>query len=240
MQLIPSMDLLQGRVVRLRHGDPRQATFYDERPEAWIERLALAGARRIHLVDLDGAFGEPRQQLFRAFPVRWPSIRFQTGGGLRSREAVQAVLDVGFEAVVGTLAVENPQALAGLPPQGIITALDMKDGEVVTHGWRKHAEAGGASFRAELLALGFDRALVTDVNRDGTLQGPGWEAIAAVATQGFRVQASGGVRTLADVETAARTPGVIGVISGKALLDGILDLNDPAVRAAMTADEGGV
>ena len=89
MQLIPSMDLLGGRIVRLRHGDRRWITYYDWTAEAWVERLVEAGARRIHLVDLDGAFGEAQQPVFRAFPQRWPKVRFQTGGGLRSREAVQ-------------------------------------------------------------------------------------------------------------------------------------------------------
>ena len=90
-------------------------------------------------MDLDGAFGEVRQPAFRAFPARWPGVRFQTGGGLRSREAVQGALDLGFDAVVGTLAVENPAALAGLPADRIVLALDMKGGDIVTRGWEAKA-----------------------------------------------------------------------------------------------------
>jgi len=239
MQLIPSMDLLGGRIVRLKHGDRRWITYYDWTPEAWIERLAGAGALRIHLVDLDGAFGEVRQPTFRAFPSRWPGIQFQTGGGLRSREAVQGALDMGFDAVVGTLAVEKPKALAGLPPERLVLALDMKGGEIVTRGWQARAGGDTVSICRELKALGFDRALVTDVGTDGTMEGPGLEAIAKVAEQGFRVQASGGIRNLADVQAAGRIPGVVGAISGKALLDGAMSLEDPAVRASMTAAEGG-
>ena len=85
MQLIPSMDLLGGRIVRLHQGDPDQATFYDLEPEAWSGALVQAGARRIHLVDLDGAFGRPRQKAFSRFPSLWPGVAFQVGGGLRSR-----------------------------------------------------------------------------------------------------------------------------------------------------------
>ena len=232
MQLIPSMDLLGGRIVRLRHGDRRWITYYDWTAEAWIERLASAGARRIHLVDLDGAFGDARQPVFREFPKRWPLVQFQTGGGLRSREAVQGALDLGFDAVVGTLAVEHPEALAELPCERIVLALDMKDGEIVTRGWQEQAGRRAETICGELRALGFDRALVTDVGRDGTMEGPGLEAIAQVAGQGFRVQASGGVRHLADLEAAGRISGVVGAISGKALLDGVLSLEDPDVRAA--------
>ena len=92
MQLIPSLDLYQGRLVRLRHGDPKQATFYDLTPEGWIRQLADAGARRIHLVDLDGAFGQPRQGRFASLPLLFPELHFQVGGGLRDRAAIDEVL----------------------------------------------------------------------------------------------------------------------------------------------------
>lgn len=240
MQLIPSMDLLGGRIVRLKHGDKRWITYYDWIADAWIERLVSNGAKRIHLVDLDGAFGEARQPVFRAFPKRWPAVRFQTGGGLRSREAVQGALDLGFDAVVGTLAVEQPQALTGLPGERIVLALDMKAGEVVTRGWQAQAGRGTEAICSELRTLGFDRALVTDVSRDGTMEGPGMAAIAKIAGLGFHVQASGGVRDLKDLADLKSIPGVVGAISGKALLDGALSLDDPNVRAAMASDEGGV
>lgn len=239
MQLIPSMDLLDGRIVRLRHGDRRWITYYDWTAEAWVERLVSAGARRIHLVDLDGAFGEARQPVFRTFPARWPGVRFQTGGGLRSREAVQGALDLGFDAVVGTLAVETPEALAGLPRERIVLALDMKGEAIVTRGWEAKAARSTEDVCRILNGLGFDRALVTDVSRDGTMEGPGTEAIAKVAGLGFRVQASGGLRDLRDLAALERIPGVVGAISGKALLDGALPLEDGDVRRAMADEEGG-
>ena len=233
MQLIPSMDLLQGRLVRLRHGDRSQATFYAFTPEAWVERLAAAGARRIHLVDLDGAFGQPRQGAFTAFPTRFPGLTFQLGGGLRSRTAIQEVLDLGFEAVVGTLAVERPQDLKGLPGDRLIAALDLKEGRIATRGWQTASACASTDVFEALLTLGFDRALVTDVGRDGTLEGPGLEATALVAKEGFRVQASGGLRGLADLAPLSAIPGVVGAISGKALMEGVLPLEDPATRAAL-------
>lgn len=238
MQLIPSMDLMGGRIVRLRHGDRTQVTYYDRTPEAWIESLVAAGATRIHLVDLDGAFGESRQPLFHRFPQRWSGTRFQIGGGLRSREAVQGALDAGFDAVVGTLAVEQPDALRGCASDRIVLALDMKDGSIVTRGWDQKASRSTESICGDLKALGFSRALVTDVGRDGTMEGPGMEAISFIARLGFQVQASGGLRSLEDLAALARIPGVVGAISGKALLDGALPLSDGAVCAAIACDEG--
>jgi phosphoribosylformimino-5-aminoimidazole carboxamide ribotide isomerase len=231
--LIPSMDLRQGRIVRLRHGDLAQVTSFDLAPEAWIERLVEAGATRIHLVDLDGAFGEARQKAFASYPDRFPGVRFQVGGGLRNREAIQEILDLGFEAVVGTLAVEQPRALAGLDPRRVIVALDLKDRRLVVRGWTQTSSCVDTDVFESLLTFGFTRALVTDVGRDGTLEGPGLEALRLVAKEGFQVQASGGLRDLADLDLLAEEPGVVGAISGKALLEGRIDLASPAAREAL-------
>lgn len=234
IQLIPSLDLLGGRIVRLRHGDRAQVTWYDLSPEAWVARLVEVGATRIHLVDLDGAFGEARQaQAFAAFPARFPEVRFQLGGGLRSRVGIQEVLDLGFDAVVGTLAVERPKELVGLDPTRVIVALDLKGRQVVTRGWTAASECDSTDVFETLLTFGFRRALVTDVDRDGTLKGPGLEAQRFVAREGFHVQASGGLRDLADLDELAAVPNVVGAISGKALLDGRIDLSSPATRTAL-------
>jgi phosphoribosylformimino-5-aminoimidazole carboxamide ribotide isomerase len=233
MQLIPSLDLMQGRLVRLRHGDPQQATFYDLDPEDWIGSLVEAGARRIHLVDLDGAFGRPRQGRFAAFPARFPEIRFQVGGGLRDRSSIEEVLDLGFEAVVGTLAVEQPSALTGLSGHHVIAALDLKGDCIVTRGWQAPSACASTDIFEALKSLGFSRALVTDVSRDGTLEGPGLQAAAWVAGEGFQVQASGGVKDIGDLRPLAGIPGVVGAISGKALLEGFILLDDPLTRAAL-------
>lgn len=234
IQLIPSMDLLGGRIVRLRHGDRSQVTFYDLDPTAWVERLVEAGGTRIHLVDLDGAFGEARQaQAFTTFPRRFPNVRFQLGGGLRSRATIQEVVDLGFDAVVGTLAAERPRELVGLDPTRVIAAMDLKGHQVVTRGWTAESECESTDIFESLLTFGFKRALVTDVQRDGTMEGPGLEALAFVAREGFQVQASGGLRDLSDLPALAAIPNIVGAISGRALLEGRIDLDASAVRAAL-------
>ncbi len=238
MRLIPSMDLLGGQVVRLLKGERKTAFVYPTTPEAWIKRLVDAGAKRIHLVDLDAAFGEAPQQQLRGFARAWPEVRFQLGGGLRSREAVLRVQDDGFDAVVGTLAMETPEALRGLDPERLIAALDLRGGAPVVRGWTAASALSLATVAAPLRQLGVELALVTDVERDGAMTGPGLEALAQVAALGFRVQASGGLRDLDDLALIAGVAGAESAISGKALLDGRMTPEDPAVRAAMAAPEG--
>lgn len=230
------MDLMGGQIVRLRHGDPQQVSFYDLPPETWVEQLAAAGATRVHLVDLDGAFGGRRQKAFALFPTRYPGIRFQLGGGLRSPQSVQQVLDLGFDPVVGTLAVEQPSTLKGFPTDRLIVALDLKGQTIVTHGWQAPSACASTDVFEALLTLGFSRALVTDVGRDGTLAGPGQEATAWVAREGFQVQASGGLRNLSDLASLEGIPGVVGAITGKALLEGLISLDDPRTHAALQGD----
>ncbi|MBS2030287.1 MAG: 1-(5-phosphoribosyl)-5-((5-phosphoribosylamino)methylideneamino)imidazole-4-carboxamide isomerase [Deltaproteobacteria bacterium] len=233
MQLIPSLDLLGGRVVRLRHGDPNQTTFYGVTPRAWLERLVAAGAKRIHLVDLEGAFGREAQPELVQLAKALSGVAFQLGGGLRTREAIARVIDAGLEPVVGTLAVEQPEQLRGLDASRIIAALDVDGEQVLTRGWQAKSAMVATELFPKLRALGLARALVTDVKRDGTLTGPGIEAARFVAGHGFAVQASGGIASLDDLATLRTVPGVVGAISGRALLDGKIDLGAPAVRAAL-------
>jgi phosphoribosylformimino-5-aminoimidazole carboxamide ribotide isomerase len=235
VQLIPSMDLLGGQIVRLRKGAESSAEFYGFTPEHWIRRLVTAGACRIHLVDLDGAFGRQRQHVFAELPKRYPHVRFQLGGGLRTRDVVAAVLDLGFDAVVGTFAVESPEQLAGLTtPSGpqIIAALDMRGDRVQLRGWTADAQKSGGEVAAALVAVGVATALITDVDQDGMLQGPGMACLRAAASWGMRVQASGGVTGLSDLQLLAGLTHVEGAISGKALLDEKIALDDPQTREA--------
>lgn len=235
MQLIPSMDLLHGRIVRLREGDRGRATWYEHDPFDWVGRLVQAGARRIHLVDLDAAFGGTRQAFFQGLPERFPEARFQLGGGLRNRTAVEEAIAAGFDPVVGTLAVERPEELAGLSAARVVVALDLKAGRVVSRGWTEPSRRENAEVFASLRGLGLRRALVTDVARDGGLEGPGLEALREVAEADFEVQASGGLRDLDDLDLVAGIPGVVGAISGKAILEGRIVLDDPRTRAALGA-----
>jgi len=238
MRLIPSMDLLGGQVVRLLKGERGSAYSYPVTPEAWVKRLVDAGARRIHLVDLEAAFGGAPQRLLRLFAKSWPDLDFQLGGGLRSRQAVEGVLLDGFDAVVGTLALERPEELKGLEPSRLVAALDLRQGRPAVRGWTETSGKTLAEVARPLLDLGITRALVTDVERDGAMTGPGLEALALVADLGFQVQASGGLRGLDDFVALKAVPGVVAAITGKALLDGWMTPEDPAVRAAMAAPEG--
>jgi phosphoribosylformimino-5-aminoimidazole carboxamide ribotide isomerase len=238
IQLIPSLDLLGGGVVRLLHGDVEKVTHYELKPEEWITKLVEAGATRIHLVDLDGAFGLALQPDFHRFSKLFPKVRFQLGGGLRSRAIIEQALENGFDAVVGTLAVEKPRELAGLPTDRVIVALDLRGDHVVTKGWQATSSCESTDVFESLLTLGFTRALVTDVSRDGTMQGPGLEATAWIAKAGFSVQASGGLRSIEDLIALEAISGVHGAISGKALLEGRIALDDPKTRAALSGDAG--
>ncbi len=234
--LIPSMDLLGGQIVRLKKGAEGSAETYPFSPEAWVGRLVAAGARRIHLVDLEGAFGRPRQAVLLAMPKRFPSVRFQLGGGLRTRAAVEEVLALGFDAVVGTLAVESPESLEGLPKAAgptVIAALDVRGDRVQVRGWTADAPKSGAAIAETLRALGVREALITDVEKDGMLEGPGIAALLAAGAWGLALQASGGVARIEDLDALARIPGVTAAISGKALLDGHIALDDPRTQAAL-------
>ena len=225
IQLIPSLDLLGGRVVRLLHGDFDKVTRYELKPGDWIEKLVEAGATRIHLVDLDGAFGLVLQPEFHVFPKLFPKVRFQLGGGLRSRAIIEQVLESGFDAVVGTLAVEKPRELAGLPTDRVVVALDLRGDRVVTKGWQATSSCESTDVFESLLTLGFTRALVTDW-WDGSMRGRSWGHLIAKKD----CAASGGRETIA-LETI---PGVEGAISGKALLEGRIVLEDPRTRVALS------
>lgn len=233
MKLIPSMDLRRGRVVRLKRGVDGSEEIYPFSAESWIERLASAGARLVHLVDLDGAFGEARQPELLAFPKRYPDVRFQLGGGLRDADQVRAALDHGFSAVVGTLAVTSPDTLAPFPHERIVLALDVRQKEVVVRGWTEAAARPAEELFRDLRARGFTTALVTDVERDGLMAGPSLEASGWVASFGFGVQASGGVSCLDDLRALDGVAGVVGAISGKALLDGKIALEDARTKKAL-------
>ncbi len=233
MKLVPSMDLRRGKVVRLRKGVDGSEEVYPFSADAWIERLASAGATLVHLVDLDGAFGEERQPELLAYPKRHPEVRFQLGGGLRSTEHVRVAIDHGFDAVVGTLAVTDPDALAPFRAECIVLALDVRDENVVVRGWTEAAKRPAPELFADLRSRGFQTALVTDVERDGLMGGPGIEASRWVASFGFVVQASGGVASLEDLGPLAAVPGVGFAISGKALLDGKIPLDDARTRLAL-------
>ncbi len=198
--------------------------------------------RRVHLVDLDAAFGgAPQRELVAALAALPAAARpaLQLGGGLRDAAAVAWALDAGCERVVlGSLAVDRPGELAELArrhPGRVVPALDSRDGEVRAAGWRRGGGASPAAAAARFAGLPCPAVLVTDVERDGTLRGPNLELAAAVAAAcGLPALVSGGVRSLDDLAAARRAPGVGGAVVGRALYEGAFGLDE-----ALAACRGG-
>ena len=236
MLLIPAIDLKDGQCVQLRQGVPGSASVYSDDPPGTARRWAAAGARRLHVVDLDGAFaGEPvHAAQVQAIVRAVPGVAVQVGGGIRSRAAASAYLEAGASQVIaGTRAIDEPEFLHGLAtafPGRAMLGLDARAGRLATEGWRADADVDAAAFLAGLAALGdlpLFAIVYTDVARDGMLSGIDIAATARLAaTAPAPVIASGGVRSLADLE-ALRTLGLgaalLGAISGSALYEGALD-----------------
>ena len=235
MKLFPAIDLLGGRAVRLEEGKRERATVFHDRPVELVGELARGGADRLHVVDLDGAFGEPRQLDRIAAIVRASPIPVEVGGGLRDRAAVDAILALGAAfAVLGTAAVRDPglvEQLCRAYPGRIIVAVDARDGVVAIDGWTASGGVTATELAARAAGWGAAAVLYTDVARDGLGGGPNVAATAALArAAGIEVIASGGVGSLADIAALARA-GVPAVVVGRALYDGKFTVAD-AVRTA--------
>ncbi len=223
MDVIPAVDILGGKAVRLRQGRYEDVTVYDDHPEVvaaeWSGRV-----RRVHVVDLDGAkAGRPVQRILVRRVVAAFGAGVQVGGGVRSMAAVDAYFDLGVERVViGTAAIRDPElvhAAAAAYPGRLIVAVDAREGNVATDGWTDQSTRRAIDVVRELGQLGLAAVLYTDIDRDGTEVGPNVEATAALARDGgVPVIASGGVGKVAHIEAlAAAGPGIVGAIVGRAL-----------------------
>jgi phosphoribosylformimino-5-aminoimidazole carboxamide ribotide isomerase len=230
MDLVPAIDLRQGRVVRLRQGDDGARTVYAVEPEGVLAACAAAGVRLVHLVDLDAALGEPPQ---RALVERLAGLgerpALQLGGGLRAARDVAWALGAGCaRAVLGSLPAADPEGFAALAvhhPGRLVPALDVRRGAVRVGGWRETASRSLADLTAALRGAPCPAVLVTDVDRDGTASGPNLELACAVARQlGLPALVSGGVRSLDDLRRAAAAPEIAGAVVGRALYDGAFTL----------------
>lgn len=235
MIVYPAIDLRQGKAVRLRQGDPDQATVYDANPVKAAERWAEAGAEWLHVINLDGALGERSPNLKALSRILDAvDIPVQFGGGLRELTAVEDAFDLGVARVVlGTAAVRNPdllrQVLDKYGAESLVVGLDARDGKVATHGWREVSDIPVADLGKRLARLGAQLALYTDVARDGMLQGVDVDGSVALAeATGLRVIASGGVASLDDIARlrAVAERGIDGVIVGMALYAGKITLED--------------
>lgn len=239
MLVIPAIDLSGGQVVRLRRGEMAEKTVYSSDPAAVAHEWARAGAEIIHVVDLDGAVsGRPCNCEALRTISEAAGIPVEFGGGLRSLEAIAAAFEAGaYWAVLGTVALSNPELLrVALERWGkrIIVALDARDGRVAVEGWTRTSEVEAADLAREMEALGVRRILCTDIATDGMLTGPNVEGLRRIAEAvSIEIIASGGVSCLEDVLALRRLEplGIIGVITGRALYEGRLDLRQ-AVAAA--------
>jgi len=232
MKLFPAIDLLGGRAVRLEEGRRDRATVFHERPVELIAELASGGADRLHIVDLDGAFGELRQLSLIAELVAASPIPVEVGGGIRDRAAIDAVLRLGAQFVVlGTAAVRTPalvEMACRAHPGRVIIAVDARDGVVAVDGWTTSGGITAIALGQRAAGWGAAALLYTDVARDGLGGGPNIAATAQLAqAAGIEVIASGGVGSLDDL-AALRDAGIPAVVVGRALYDGRFSVAEAA------------
>ncbi len=235
MLVIPAIDLKNGSCVRLVQGRQTDVTVYEEDPIAVAKQFAAAGARMIHVVDLDGAFkgGESPNRAVVEKIVEAVDVPIEFGGGIRSVEDVQQLCDAGVARVVlGTVAVESPdllRELIDLFDEKICVGIDARDGEVMTRGWEEGTRIGAVDLARHVASAGIKRIIYTDIARDGMLTGPNVEQTVAVARAAqVRVTASGGVSSLDDIKRLrdAGEPLLDSVIVGKALYEQKFKLED--------------
>ncbi len=239
MIVFPAIDLKAGQVVRLAEGDMARATVYSDDPAAQALVFARAGATHLHVVDLDGSFAgraENRaavEAVLAAFPGQ-----VQLGGGIRNAAAVEGWLALGVARVVmGTAALRDPafvRAMAAAHPGRIVVAVDARDGLVATEGWAAVSDVPATDLARRFEDAGVAALLFTDIGRDGLLKGCNVEATVALARAvAIPVIASGGVAGLADIRALAAHAheGIEGVITGRALYDGRLDLAEALALA---------
>lgn len=238
MEVIPAIDLLEGRCVRLYQGDYARSEVFDENPVAVARQWVAQGATRLHLVDLDGAkAGHPVNQAAIEAIVRAVDVPVQVGGGLRDRASVAALLGLGVQRIIlGTVAVEQPELVGQLCqefPQQIVVGIDARNGKVATRGWLETSTVDAVPLAKQMAERGAAAIIYTDIYRDGTLQGPNREALRELAQAiAIPVIASGGISAVTDLLNllALEPIGVTGAIVGRALYTGDLSLPE-AIRA---------
>jgi phosphoribosylformimino-5-aminoimidazole carboxamide ribotide isomerase len=249
MLLIPAIDLKDGHCVRLKQGDMDQATVFSQDPGQMARHWLAQGARRLHLVDLNGAFaGKPKNesavksiiQAVRQFATEngTEEIPIQLGGGIRDLDTIERYLDGGLTyIIIGTAAVKNPgflhDACSAFPGQ-IIVGLDAKDGKVATDGWSKLSGHEVIDLAKKFEDYGVEAIIYTDIGRDGMMGGVNIEATVKLAqSMTIPVIASGGVHNINDVEAlcAVQDEGIEGVICGRSIYEGTLELRTAQTRA---------
>ncbi|WP_275096336.1 1-(5-phosphoribosyl)-5-[(5-phosphoribosylamino)methylideneamino]imidazole-4-carboxamide isomerase [Sedimenticola hydrogenitrophicus] len=232
MLLIPAIDLKDGRCVRLRQGRMEDETIFSDDPVEVAGRWVEAGARRLHLVDLNGAFaGEPvNGGVIRAIAAAYPELPIQVGGGIRDERTIQAYLDAGVNfVIIGTQAVKEPafvgRACSAFPGH-VIVGLDAKEGMVAIDGWATVTDQEVTELSRRFEQDGVSAIVYTDIGRDGMLSGPNVQATAALANAvSIPIVASGGITDIGDIEALCKadTDNIMGAITGRAIYEGTLD-----------------
>lgn len=240
MLLIPAIDLKEGKCVRLRQGRMEDDTIFSDDPVAVAGRWVAAGAKRLHLVDLDGAFaGKPKNaDVIHAIVEAYPHIPVQIGGGIRDEDTIQAYLEAGVQyVIIGTKAVSEPHFVRDVSvefPGHIIIGLDARDGKVAIDGWSKLSRHDVVDLAQKFEANGVAAIIYTDISRDGMMQGVNTEATAKLARAvHIPIIASGGITNLDDIRAlgAVAHEGIIGAITGRAIYEGTLDFAEGAKLA---------
>jgi len=235
MLVIPAIDLKDGKCVRLRQGEMDDATIYDEDPIEAASRWVEMGAKRLHMVDLNGAFaGRPvNGEVIDKISRKFPELDIQIGGGIRDEETVQNYLNVGVRyVIIGTKAITAPHFVEDLCaefPGHIIVGLDAKDGKVATDGWSKLSNHDVIDMAQRFEEMGVEAIIYTDIGRDGMMTGVNIEATVKLA-QAIRIPviASGGVTNMEDIKALheVEDEGIVGVITGRAIYEGTLDYKE--------------
>ncbi len=233
MLIIPAIDLKDGKCVRLRKGLMEDSTVFGDDPVSMADKWVEEGARRLHLVDLNGAFaGEPvNGDAVTAIAKKYPDLPIQIGGGIRSLATIEAYLSAGVSfVIIGTKAVKEP-AFVGEAcrafPGSVIVGLDAKNGFVATDGWAEVSELKATELAKQFEQDGVTSIVYTDIDRDGMMQGLNVEATVNLAkASSLPIIASGGVTSIADIEALLpfAGQGIMGAITGRAIYEGTLDL----------------
>ena len=233
MLMIPAIDLKDGQCVRLRQGEMGDATVYGSDPVEMAARWVEQGARRLHLVDLNGAFdGKPvNGEAVMAIAKAYPDLPIQIGGGIRSLDTIEQYLDAGVNyVIIGTKAVKEPAFVTEACkafPGAVIVGLDAKNGLVATNGWAEVSDIQATELAKRYEQDGVSSIVYTDIARDGMMQGVNIDATVAMAqASGLKVIASGGVTNMDDIRAlkAVADAGILGAITGRAIYEGELDL----------------
>ena len=232
----PAIDLRDGYVVRLMHGDPGQQTTYSSDPETLVTSWLDAGVKWLHVINLDGAFGENDSANFRILKQICPLIsnqgaRIQFGGGLRTAAAIQAAFELGIDRVIlGTIAVENPQLTREIieehDPDQIAISLDAMQGRIRVRGWQTDSSIQVSALGKQLAEYGLSWLIFTDISRDGAGKGVNISSCLELKqATGINIIASGGVNSIEDIR-AAREAGLAGIIVGRALYEKKIRIED--------------